>query len=105
MKKFKINIWKNSWYYCVQILEQPDDSESKTEFKSSTGFIVISAANPEYRPEYKKIFIQGSSKYLNNSVLQIPEEDFSVFMKSLKEFCEHLEWEFDYDFEGIFGSL
>ena len=109
MKKFKLNIWKswksNNYCYCVQILEQPDDCESKKEFKSSTGFIVVSAANPEYKPEYKKIFIQGSYKYLNNAVLQIPEEDFSVFMRSLKEFCKHLEWEFDYEVERDFGNL
>lgn len=105
MKEFKLNIWKTHCDYCVQILEQPDDYRSRVEFKSSTGYTIVSAGSPEYRQFTKEIFIQGMCDYLDNAVLHIPEEDFSVFMRSLEEFCERLEWRFEYEVERNFGNL
>lgn len=107
MKKFRIKVWRTRLEkgYCMQILEQPADSLGRTHFVSTTGYNVISASNPEYRYFSKELFLRGTREYLDSVILSIPEEEFSVIMKSLKEFCSQMQWEFDYEVEGIFGSL
>lgn len=107
MKRFRIKAWRDKVEGCydMEILEQPDDYIGRIHFDASTGYTIMSCASPEYRHYSREFFLRGTSEYLDSAILSIPEEEFSVIMKSLKEFCKHYEWEFDYEVEGVFGSL
>ena len=107
MKRFRIKAWRDKVEGCydMKILEQPDDYIGRINFDSSTGYTIMSCASPEYRYYSKEFFLRGTSKYLDSLILSIPEEEFSVIMKSLKEFCSQMQWEFKYESARTFGNF